>query len=161
MKLNDEKIQSASEWQGSDRYPGIDSYEKVELRPGTQLCSLVFNWSNDNPKACEYLFPRDVLEKVADDSCVLNDGLQIQPWRDKRADICSYKKEVAMFEVQKPIEMETGRTAENTAYGKGGMTQFYIPAEKFMDCLANGSLKVIYHEASTEVLMLMRMPLSA
>ena len=56
MKPNDEKYLSASEWQGSDRYAGIDSYEKVELMPGTQLCSLVFNWSNDNPKSCEYLF---------------------------------------------------------------------------------------------------------
>ena len=148
------EMKSASEWQGSDRYPGIDFYEKVELKPGTQLCSLVFNWSNDNPKACEYLFPREVLEKVANDSCGLNDGLQIKPWRDKIADICSYKKEVAMFEVQKPIEVETGLTAENTAYGKGGMTQFYIPAEKFMDCIANGSLKVFLFRYSKDVIPL-------
>ena len=152
--MEEEKIKTASEWQGSDRYAGIDSYEKVELKPGTQLCSLVFNWSNDTPRPCEYLFPKELLDKVNNDSITLNEGLQIAPYKNPENNVCSYKKEVAMFEVQKPIEMETGLTAENTAYGKGGMTQFYIPAVKFMDCIANGSLKVFLFRYSKDVIPL-------
>lgn len=154
MKNEADKTVSASDWQGSDKYAGIDSYEKIELKPGTQLCSLVFNWSNDNPRACEYLFPKDLLDKVDNDSIILNEGLQIAPYRNLENDVCSYKKEVAMFEVQKPIEVETGLTAENTAYGKGGMTQFYIPNEKFMECLSNGSLIVVSLGNSNDALQL-------
>ena len=37
----EEKMKSASDWQGGDRYPGIDKYEKVVLKPGHELCTLV------------------------------------------------------------------------------------------------------------------------
>ena len=121
---------SASEWQGTDKYPGIDSYERVVLKSGTELCALV-SYKDGEMCPCAYLFPKKALEFVRDDDVLLNQMLQIAPWYNSQAKECSYRSEVALFMLKRDVEFETGKTAENTAYGKGGMTQYYIPEQKF------------------------------
>ena len=127
----EENLKSASEWQGTDKYAGIDSYEKVVLKAGTELCALV-SYKDGEMCPCAYLFPKNALEIVKDDDVLLNRMLQIAPWQNGTTKECSYRNEVALFKLKRDVEFETGKTAENTAYGMGGMTQYYIPEKKFI-----------------------------
>ena len=150
-----EKIKTASEWQGSDRYAGIDTYEVVELKAGTQLCALAaYRPDTGELKPCEYLFPKEELNHIDNDSIALNRGLQIEPWINPQTRICSYRSEVVMFELQQDMRMETGKDVENTAYGQGGKTKDYIPAAKFDGSLRNGDLKRSNFGESANVLLL-------
>ena len=127
----EENLKSASEWQGTDKYAGIDSYEKVVLKAGTELCALV-SYKDGEMCPCAYLFPKNALEIVKDDDVLLNRMLQIAPWQNGTTKECSYRNELALFKLKRDVEFETGETAENTAYGMGGMTQYYIPEQKFI-----------------------------
>ncbi len=127
----EENIKSASEWQGTDKYAGIDSYEKVVLKAGAELCALVSYDKNGKMRPCEYLFPKSELEKVSGNDILLNQMLQIAPHKNRETEEYTYRNEVAIFKLGKDIEVEMGRTAENTAYGVGGMIQCYIPEKHF------------------------------
>jgi len=120
---------SASEWQGTDKYPGIDSYEKVVLKAGSELCALVSYDKNGKMRPCEYLFPKNDFEVVKDDDVLLNRMLQIAPWQNGTTKECSYRNEVALFKLKGDLVLETGKITENTAYGEGGLTQYYIPGK--------------------------------
>ncbi len=122
---------TASEWQGTDKYPGIDSYEKVVLKAGTELCALV-SYKDGEMCPCAYLFPKNELEIVKGNDVLLNRMLQIAPWKKTGTEECSYRNEIAKFTLKRDLEVETGKTSENTAYGMGGMTQYYIPEQKFI-----------------------------
>ena len=124
-----EKIKSASEWQGGDLYAGIDSYEKIKLKAGTELYALIAYNKAGKMNTCEYFFPKNELGMAEEDATKLSRMLQIAPWENPETKECSYKKELVVFKLKSETEVETGKTAENTAYGEGGMTQYYIPSE--------------------------------
>lgn len=124
-----EKIKSASEWQGGDLYAGIDSYEKIKLKAGTELYALIAYNKAGKMNTCEYFFPKNELGMAEEDATKLSRMLQIAPWENPETKECSYKKELIVFKLKSETEVETGKTAENTAYGEGGMTQYYIPSE--------------------------------
>ena len=128
----EENLKTASEWQGTDKYPGVDSYEKVVLRTGIELCALV-SYKDGKMCPCAYLFPKNELGIVKDNDVLLNQMLQIAPWRNPKTEECSYRNEIAVFKLKKDLEVETGRTKENPMYGMGGMTQYYIPEQKFIN----------------------------
>jgi hypothetical protein len=120
---------SASEWQGGDLYAGIDSYEKIKLKAGTELYALIAYNKAGKMNTCEYFFPKNELGMAKEDATKLSRMLQIAPWENPETKECSYKKELVVFKLKSETEVETGKTAENTAYGEGGMTQYYIPSE--------------------------------
>jgi len=124
-----EKIKSASEWQGGDLYAGIDLYEKIKLKAGTELYALIAYNKAGKMNTCEYFFPKNELGMAEEDATKLSRMLQIAPWENLETKECSYKKELIVFKLKSETEVETGKTAENTAYGEGGMTQYYIPSE--------------------------------
>ncbi len=136
----EENIKSASEWQGTDKYPGIDSYEKVVLKTGTELCALVSYDKNGRMRPCEYLFPRSELERVPGNDVLLNQMLQIAPYKNGNMEEYTYRNEVVVFKIEKDIEVEIGKTEENSSYGMGGMTQCYIPEKHFTSFLDEKSL---------------------
>lgn len=152
MKKEAEKIRSAAEWQGGDQYAGIDSYEKVELNAGTRLYTLANYMPSGELKPCEYFFDKEALDKVSFDATQLNQGLQISP--KGAEDFAYYKAEVIQFEVKDKLQVETGKTAENTAYGQGGMTQYYMPAKHFQEAMEKGALKQVPFGESSQTLFL-------
>ncbi|MBR4713168.1 MAG: hypothetical protein IKP27_05770 [Paludibacteraceae bacterium] len=146
---------TASEWQGTDKYPGIDTYEKVVLKAGTELCALV-SYKNGEMCPCEYLFPKNALEIAKDDDVLLNRMLQIAPWKKTGTEECSYRNEIAMFTLKRDLEVETGKTSENTAYGMGGMTQYYIPEQKFITLFndkENGLERTLFENGSSSKIL--------
>lgn len=153
MKKEAEKLKSAAEWQGTDMYAGIDSYEKVDLKPGMRLYALVNNIPSGEVPTCEYFFDKSALDKVGFDATQLNQGLQISP-RTNGNDFAYYKAEVIQFEVKEQMQVETGKTAENTAYGQGGMTQYYMPAQHFKEAMEKGVLRQVPFGNSSQVLFL-------
>ena len=72
----EKNIKSASDWQGTDKYAGIDSYEKETLKAGSELCALVSYEKNGQMRACEYFFSKEELELVNGDDRDLNRNLQ-------------------------------------------------------------------------------------
>ena len=42
MTKDTAKYKTAAEWQGGDNYPGIDAYEKVQLKAGSKIYALIF-----------------------------------------------------------------------------------------------------------------------
>lgn len=152
----EENLKSASEWQGTDKYAGIDSYEKVVLKAGTELCALVSYDKNGKMRPCEYLFPKNALEIVKDDDVLLNRMLQIAPWQDGTTKECSYRNEVALFKLKRDLEVETGKTAENTAYGEGGLTQYYIPEKTVASLLedkGNGMERITFDDGKQSIVL--------
>ena len=152
----EENLKSASEWQGTDKYAGIDSYEKVVLKAGTELCALVSYDKNGKMRPCEYLFPKNALEIVKDDDVLLNRMLQIAPWQDGTTKECSYRNEVALFKLKRDLDVETGKTAENTAYGEGGLTQYYIPEKTVASLLedkGNGMERITFDDGKQSIVL--------
>ena len=76
---NDTENKTAAEWQGTDKYPGIDAYEKVQLKAGSKIYVLIFRnkGSFDTPA---YFFNKEAMEGIGNDSISLNERLQIKPF---------------------------------------------------------------------------------
>ena len=74
-----DSYKSASDWQGGDNYPGIDAYEKVQLKAGSKIYALIFRnkGSFDTPA---YFFNKEAMEGIGNDSISLNERLQIKPF---------------------------------------------------------------------------------
>ena len=142
-------IKSASDWQGTDKYAGIDSYEKETLKAGSELCALVSYEKNGQMRPCEYFFSKEELGLANGDDRDLNRMLQIAPYKDNKTHICSYRNEIAIFKLKRDLEVETGKTRENPAYGAGGLTQYYIPEKVFSSLIAdkeNGMERVTFED---------------
>ena len=137
----EEKMKSASDWQGGDRYPGVDKYEKVELKPGHELCALVLIDDRGRVRPSEFLFPTRALRTVGDDAAELNRLLQVAPCQNKETAECTYKAVLASFRLREPIEFDKCVSTENTAYGKGGLAHYYLPLERFPELVDKGGLK--------------------
>ncbi|MCR5569000.1 MAG: hypothetical protein K6G31_06970 [Paludibacteraceae bacterium] len=79
MKKDTVKHKTAAEWQSSDDYPGIDAYEKVQLKAGSKIYALIYRdkGSFDTPA---YFFNKEAMEGIGNDSISLNERLQIMPF---------------------------------------------------------------------------------
>ncbi len=79
MENTSENDKTATEWQGTDNYPGIDAYEKVQLKAGSKIYALIFRnkGSFDTPA---YFFNKEAMEGIGNDSISLNERLQIKPF---------------------------------------------------------------------------------
>lgn len=136
MQKNDNIRHSASERQGGDKYPGIDSYAFTTLKRGTKICTLVAYYENGHMKPCEFYFPEKALSEVGYNCIRLSQGLQIRPWRNPETNTYSYRNRVATFSVKEDFEVEFSPHAlENRSYGQGGIAQYHISqndAEKYL-----------------------------
>lgn len=140
MENTSENDKTAAEWQGTDRYPGIDAYEKKTLPCGTKLYALVYRGVDNKFDTPAYFFDEKALEGIGDDSTQLNERLQIRPYSGDGL-TASYRAEVVVYELKKDLEFEYGQTRENGAYGKGNFTQFYMPDKVVMANVENGAMK--------------------
>ncbi|MBP5481044.1 MAG: hypothetical protein J6Y22_04770 [Paludibacteraceae bacterium] len=137
----EEKIKSASDWQGGDKYPGIDKFEKVVLKPGHELCALVLIDEKGRVRPSEFLFPTRALKTVGDDAAELNRLLQVAPCQNKETAECTYKAVLTSFRLREPVEFDKCVSTENPAYGKGGLTHYYLPLERFTELVDKGGMK--------------------
>lgn len=130
MGRNSPHIKTASERQGGDKYPGIDTYEYTTLRKGAKICALVAYYGNGRMKPCEFYFPNKVLAEVGFNPIRLSKGLQISPWKDPETGAYSYRTRIATFTVKEDFETEySAKVSENPSYGEGGLLQYHIPKE--------------------------------
>ena len=136
MERNEPYNRTASQRQGSDKYPGIDTYEYTTLKKDTRICALVAYYENGRMKPCEFYFPHKVLQQVDYNPIKLSQGLQISPWQTPKTGECCYRTWVATFIVAADFETEySAKVSENPSYGTGGMIQYHIPkesAEKYL-----------------------------
>lgn len=136
MATIDNIHRSASDLQGGDKYPGIDTYESLRLEVGSIICALIAYRPTGVMKPCEFYFPPTALKDIGNDAKKLCQGLQICPWGDPSSHQYSYKNRVSYFRVIKAFNVEySPHVSENQCYGEGGITQYYIPNEKAKDHL--------------------------
>ena len=93
---NDTENNTAAEWQGTDKYPGIDAYEKVQLKAGSKIYALIFRdkGSFDTPA---YFFNKEAMEGIGNDSISLNERLQIKPFCPHGENFGIYYKKKFVF----------------------------------------------------------------
>lgn len=109
----------AKEWQATREYPGIDKYEDIVLKKGTVLARL--------EPGGNYFTTVEHLEKSGYDSRILNEGLQIAPYKNPVTKECSYRNKAQMYVLEEDMKVAYGQASANTQYGKGGFDQIYIP----------------------------------
>ena len=73
------KYKTAAKWQGGDNYPGIDAYEKVQLKAGSKIYALIYR-DTGSFKPPAYFFTQKATEGIGNDSISLNERLQIKPF---------------------------------------------------------------------------------
>ncbi len=130
MERNDQSIRTASDRQGGDKYPGIDTYEYTTLKKNMRICALVAYYENGKMKPCEFYFPQKVLSQVEHNPIRLSQGLQISPWKNPKTGVYSYRTRIATFIVKEDFETEySAKVEENPSYGKGGFLQYHISKE--------------------------------
>ncbi|MBR3518952.1 MAG: hypothetical protein IKN77_02385 [Paludibacteraceae bacterium] len=130
MERSETKIRTASDRQGGDKYPGIDTYEYTTLRKGTRICALVAYNEEGKMKPCEFYFPQKVLQQVGNNPIKLSQGLQISPWKNPKTGVYCYRTRVATFVVTRDFETEySAKVEENLCYGNGGFIQYHISKE--------------------------------
>ena len=138
MEKDTAKYKTAAEWQGGDNYPGIDAYEKVQLKAGSKIYAIIHR-DKGSFKTPAYFFNKEAMEGIGNDSISLNERLQTKPYSSD-GKTASYRTEVVVYRLEKDLVFESGKTAENPAYGKGGYTQYYMPQELVQEAIKNGAL---------------------
>ena len=79
MEKDTAKYKTAAEWQGGDNYPGIDAYEKVQLKAGSKIYAIIYR-DKGSFKTPAYFFNQKATEGIGNDSISLNERLQIKPF---------------------------------------------------------------------------------
>ena len=79
MEKDTAKYKTAAEWQGGDNYPGIDAYEKVQLKAGSKIYAIILR-DKGSFKTPAYFFNQKATEGIGNDSISLNERLQIKPF---------------------------------------------------------------------------------
>ena len=79
MKKDTVKHKTAAKWQGGDNYPGIDAYEKVQLKAGSKIYAIILR-DKGSFKTPAYFFNQKATEGIGNDSISLNERLQIKPF---------------------------------------------------------------------------------
>lgn len=106
---------TAQSWQGSDDYPGIDSYQDVTVQKGTVLY-------RGEPNGSEYFTTLDAVEDSGRNAQTLFEGLQVKPH-----DVYGYRGEVSGYMFTKNVTGGYGITSANPQFGSGGLPQYFIP----------------------------------
>ena len=105
----------AQSWQGTDRYPGVDTYTDVKIQKGTVLY-------RGEPGGSEYFTTLDAVENSGRNAETLFKGLQVQP-----DPIRGYRPRVVGYMFNKTVRGCEGIAAANTDYGPGGLPQIFVP----------------------------------
>ena len=107
----------AQSLQGSTRYPGVDAFRNITLRPGTFVYAGVAGESG-------FFTTARAVVGSGGDATALNQGLQIAPKGGL------YRPGVTVYMVTEETPAAFGRALNNPQYGGGGLPQLYIPDYK-------------------------------
>ena len=111
---------TARRWQGSDPYPGIDSYKNVVVKAGTVLYTL---YPHGNTPGNYFVTAKDVL--AARTAREYNDSVQVSH-KENTDGGKNMRTALHGFIVTKDTCMAKGITRANPHLGKGGATQYFI-----------------------------------
>ena len=123
--------QLARSWQGAGRYPGVDVFTDIKIKKN----SIVYR---GEPKGTEFFTSQEAILKSDKDASKLFKGLQVE-----KNEIRGYRKKVVGYIVDSDTDVDAaiGKAVMNPQFGKGGLTQYYIPdANKLIE---SGILKPI------------------
>ncbi|MFA0814273.1 MAG: hypothetical protein ACC608_00625 [Anaerofustis sp.] len=101
--------------QVNDTYPGIDRYSDRILKKNEMIYRA-------EPNGTGYFTTKEAIEKSSKVAKTLFEGLQVKKHRE-----FGYRKKMVGYKATIDIESAFGVALANTDYGKGGMTQIFIP----------------------------------
>lgn len=104
----------ASQWQGNDRYPGVDEWTNTIIPKGEVLYYL-------GPTSSGFFTSVEAVAAAGSDADTLRFGLQIAPNGP------SEQRPLIAAEIPSHIRAARGLARANPQYGQGGLPQYYIP----------------------------------
>jgi hypothetical protein len=108
-------VSAARAFQGSEDYPGIDSWEPITLPKGTVVAGGV-------PGQGHFYTPNETLLETGTNAKAYNEGLQISKDR-----FPTYRSETRLYELNYDVNAAQSIAVANTGNGPGGFKQYYIP----------------------------------
>lgn len=112
----------AKSFQGKGDCPGIDNYTDTTVFKGRVLY-------RGEPNGTEYFTTIDAIEKSGRSKTALFQGLQV-----KRHKTFGYRNKVVGYYFAENVDAAYGCTLANPQYGKGGLTQYFVPnAQELID----------------------------
>ena len=96
-----------------------DAFELTVLKKGTKVYGLRGTEPNIGQSA--WYTTKEMVEKSGYDTVTLNQGLQV--YKDTNY---GYRSNIGVYELKEDLLAPMGKALNNTAYGAGGYTQFYI-----------------------------------
>ncbi|MEV7415596.1 ricin-type beta-trefoil lectin domain protein [Streptomyces sp. NPDC089919] len=112
--LTQSPMAEAQGWQGSESYPGIDSYRSITLREGDTLYG-------GYPGPGAYLTTPDGFALAGGDATAYYQGVQVGAWKG------TYRQFMREYTVTQNTQAAYGITEANPQYGAGGLPQVYLP----------------------------------
>ncbi len=110
---------TASSWQGSGAYVGVDKYTDTTVRDGTLVVGAV-------PGQSPYYTTIRGFERSGGTAKGYYEGLQIQP-NSPNSTYPPYRNGVTIYKVNGDVNVGVGNALENPQFGVGGLEQVFIP----------------------------------
>ncbi|MDT7536537.1 MAG: hypothetical protein QOI82_122 [Actinomycetota bacterium] len=124
--LLEERFASPSErvleFQGGDRYPGVDRWQDRILQPGQRF-------SVGSPGEGRFAATPDAVEQIGTDARRYNEGLQVASREDPVDGIARYRSHLNTYEINKPLPVGESIAEANAQFGAGGLSQYFLPDE--------------------------------
>lgn len=142
-KYDGDIIKQCENWQMGDLFPAVDRYKIGILKDEQELVKL---GGTNSPffttmEALEKSVVKDEEGNRKYDSRILNNSIQVAPWKDKKSKRHMYRDYVEIYKIKKPIEVTYGKTEANKQYGEGGAIQVVIP--NFKELIKEGVIEKV------------------
>ncbi len=128
-------LNEARNFQGSNGFPGRDSYGIERLMPGHTM-------EAGYPGVSQYSMPGGTAEAHGLSASNVWEGVQVGP-QDAAANFPGYRGSMVELRVNEPMNVASGPTLANPQYGAGGTHQYFSDLNTH---IANGNVSVIGHD---------------
>jgi hypothetical protein len=125
-------LNDAHNFQGTQGFPGRDSYGIERLAPGTTM-------EAGYPGVSQYSMPGGTAEANGFSASNVWEGVQVGP-QDAASRYPGYRGSMVELHVNNPINVASGPTLANPQYGAGGTHQYFSDLNSH---IANGNVSVI------------------
>jgi hypothetical protein len=115
LKVPQKPSDIASGWQGYGKYPSVDRYRDIELKPG----KIIYR---GEPNGTEYFTTKSAIIRSGKDADKVYTGLQVE-----KHPIHGYRGVMQGYLVNEKVDAAFSITKANPQFGEGGLPQVFVP----------------------------------
>ncbi len=134
---------SASDYQGNEKYPGVDNWSDAKLYEG----NIVYCWEGDDNKTGNFFFTPEEVEACNGDPEKLADLAQVRVDDSYQ----SYRGHISAYRVTEDMDVEYSKCTANTCYGEGGANQYFINDENKANLERVEDLDIEFNKSNLDV----------